>query len=517
MLQVNCIGGIGVAKAYWGDLERTNNAYISHPTTGSRLYKTGDWGVMRASGHIDFLGREDGQVKVRGYRIELGEIEAVLQRHSKIQNAVVKVIGNSAQDAYIAAYWVAQPESDLKEADVVEFLASYIPNYMIPSQFIQLQSLPLGATGKVDRKALPNPEMKRNITATNPPHTVTEILLANLWKEILAMQNINQNDNFFELGGNSFAAVRLMAAIHAQFDLDLPVTTLLEAPQLDQLAVSLDAKERGHRQAFSHIVPLVKNTAKPSCFLFHPSGGNVLCYQELAKRLSPNFNVVGVQAHIGAAQEIFHTFEEMTRCYIQQIKLQQPHGPYYLGGWSMGGVIAYASAQHLIETGETVASLWLLDSPLAKSRDPVNENDLLRWFISDVIQRDVLPHLSSLEKVNPSLSEVILEMQTLGLLDPGVGGELASIFKCFCANIKLLHSYVVKPLKAETAVMLAMASQQIEARVSQRSGDIWLELLANSKIQYLQLNTNHYGLIGIDFLDKIIPRIEETLVEEYIL
>ncbi len=511
------IGGIGVAKSYWGDVERTNKAYIIHPVTGSRLYKTGDWGVMRSSGYIDFLGREDGQVKVRGYRIELGEIEAVLQRHPKIQNAVVKVIGNSTKDAYIAAYWVALPESDLKETEVVDFLASYIPNYMVPSQFIQLQSLPLGATGKVDRKALPDPSRKKDVSTSSPPQTRTEIFLSKLWKEILGIQDIRQNDSFFDLGGNSFAAVRLMAAVCTEFNVDIPVTTLLETPQLGQLASLIDAARQGHKQNFSHVVSLAKNPAKPSCFLFHPSGGSVLCYQELAKQLSPSFNVVGVQAHTGAAQQIFRSFEEMTKSYIQQIKFQQPHGPYYLGGWSMGGVIAYAAAEHFIEAGEAVASLWLLDSPVVEGRKTVYESDLIKWFISDITHRDILTGMMSLEKIKPVFSEVMAEAQMLGLLDKGADQELAAIFDCFSANIRLLHNYVPKPMDAEINVVIAMASQHIETRVSQRSGNCWLKLLENSKVEYIQIDTNHYGIIDASCLDQIVPKIKGLLVEEYIL
>lgn len=511
------IGGIGVAKAYWGDQERTSKAYIVHPTTGLRLYRAGDWGVMRPEGHIDFLGREDGQVKVRGYRIELGEIEAVLQRHSKIQNAVVKVVGKNAQDAYIAAYWVALPESDLKEVDVIEFLSAYIPSYMIPSRFIELQALPLGATGKVDRKALPDPDQNRISLISNPPQTATEIILANLWREILNVEIVNQNDNFFDLGGNSFAAVRLMASIQAEFNLELPVTVLLESSQLKLLASSLDARKHGYEQSFSHIVTLAKNRSERSCFLFHPSGGNILCYQELARRLTAHFNVIGVQAHRGAAQGTFQTFEEMTNCYVQQVKHQQPSGPYYLGGWSMGGVIAYAVAQRLIEDGESVASLWLLDSPVVTSRTPATARDLIEWFVSDISQLDVLPRMASLETSDPKFSEVVDEAQALGLVPPTLGGELKAIFECFSANIRLLHSYVPRPLKVNVNVVVAMARQQIESRVSRRSGGLWLKYLENAKIEFIQLNTNHYGIVGSDALDKIVPKIEGFLVEDCVV
>ena len=207
----------------------------------------------------------------------------------------------------------------------------------------------------------------------------------------------------------------------------------------------------------------------------------------------------------------------MTKTYVQQIKLQQAQGPYYLGGWSMGGVIAYAAAQYLIENGDTVSALWLLDSPIPKTRETPNGNDLLRWFISDVTQRDVLPHIESLENDHPIFSDVISELQILGLIDSGIGNEFESIFACFCANIKLLHHYAAKPLAAKTSVLLAMANQYVEARVSHASSTYWLELLEESNIQHLQLNTNHYGIIGSDSLKKIIPKIEEILMEEYAL
>ncbi|MGK7943628.1 MAG: amino acid adenylation domain-containing protein [Microcystaceae cyanobacterium] len=291
------IGGVGVAQGYWQDSLKTELSYVVHPMSKERIYRTGDWGVRRPTGYLEFLGREDGQVKVRGYRIELGEIESVLQRHPQVTNAVAKVLGDQPQATYIAAYIIAKDGEDLSWQELQEYLADFLPEYMIPSRFIFVNQFPLGATGKVNRKALPIPTDYNHAKVSEPPCTETEKKLAQLWAEILKIENPMRQDNFFDVGGNSFSAVRLIALINDCWSIHLPITALLQHPTLEKIAQLLDIQSEGHSlTSHTHLVSFApENTQKP-IFWFHPSGGGVLCYQDLGRALAEQFHLYGIQA-----------------------------------------------------------------------------------------------------------------------------------------------------------------------------------------------------------------------------
>lgn len=492
------IGGIGLAKGYWGDEEKTAQAFITHPVSGQRLYRTGDWGVMREAGYIDFLGREDGQVKVRGFRIELGEIEAVLQRHPSVQAAVAKVIGAKPQDAYLAAYVVLDAQNPPSSEALHNYLSAYVPSYMLPSRWVVLAAMPLSANGKINRAALPDPEPHSHSRNQAAPSSAMECLLAQHWCAILGLEQVRLGDHFFELGGNSFAAVRLVMSLSEQLGRDIAITQLVQAPILEDLAALLEAEQA---QAFSHLVELLPQHNCPDAFWFHPSGGNVLCYQDLANSLRGRFNLIGVQAAKGAAQSQFSDFDAMLHTYLAAIRQRQPQGPYYLGGWSMGGVIAYAAAEALLQQGQKVVALWLLDSPAPVARAVPNAQGLLSWFLCDLLQLDELPALHSLANPHPELGAVLTEIQQQGLLPAGNLRGLEAIYACFSANIRLLHAYNAAPLSAAVPCLLAMAEQQVESRVAGNSLTTWRRLLP-SQCREMHLACNHYGVVSAPMIAR---------------
>ena len=237
------IGGVGLAKGYLRDAGKTRASFITHSRTGERLYRTGDLGRYLLDGNIEFLGREDFQVKIRGHRIELGEIETTLLQHPGVCQAVVIASGETRENTRLVAYVV--PNQDVVKADLGkkegldsaqskgsgraaiaadarpnrtladslrEFLRRKLPEYMVPSNVLLLEMLPLSANGKVDRKALPKPEnVKLKTTATHvEPRTEWERVLADIWREVLGIEKIGVNDNIFELGGNSLKAIQII-------------------------------------------------------------------------------------------------------------------------------------------------------------------------------------------------------------------------------------------------------------------------------------------------------------------
>ena len=236
------IGGIGLAKGYWHDEEKTRNSFIIHPRTKERLYRTGDLGRYLPDGNIEFLGREDFQVKIRGYRIELGEIEAALKQHPGVSDAVVMAVGKTQGDKRLVGYVVSAMEQAPDTKELSDFLKEKLPEYMVPSIFVRLNELPLTSNGKVDRQRLPSferiePEQERGFVS---PRTPTEVKLAQIWAHVLNIERVGIHDNFFEIGGNSLLAARLVFRIQEAFQVELPLPRVFESPSVVELSEVID-------------------------------------------------------------------------------------------------------------------------------------------------------------------------------------------------------------------------------------------------------------------------------------
>jgi amino acid adenylation domain-containing protein len=248
-----CISGVGVARGYLNNpeltAERFYRSYKSYMTyISKKLYKSGDLARWLPDGNIEFLGRLDQQVKIRGFRIEPGEIENQLKKHRDVKDAVVMVRENPARDKYLCAYMVLQqsPGTALQEsfsaARWKEYLSRQLPHYMIPSFFMPLERIPLKATGKINRTALPEPVDTRAYleTAYAAPKSEIEKKLAKIWSGALSRESIGINDNFFALGGNSLKAMSVISGIHKDLDIKLPVDELFKHPSIGQMAKYLD-------------------------------------------------------------------------------------------------------------------------------------------------------------------------------------------------------------------------------------------------------------------------------------
>jgi amino acid adenylation domain-containing protein len=235
------IGGIGLAKGYWRDSEKTAASFIIHPETGERLYRTGDLGRYLSDGNIEFLGRQDFQVKVQGYRIELGEIEAILEKHPEVKAAVVTAVGEQ-QSKRLVAYVVPYQEQVLTSEQLHNYLQEHLPEYMMPSTFTFIEALPLTSNGKVDRRLLLASVETINEPTKNyvAPNTQIEEMLAQLWAEVLHVERVGIHDNFFELGGNSLLAIQLMTKLRELFQVELSLRKFLSAVTIAKLAALLE-------------------------------------------------------------------------------------------------------------------------------------------------------------------------------------------------------------------------------------------------------------------------------------
>ncbi|HWO22760.1 MAG TPA: amino acid adenylation domain-containing protein [Kofleriaceae bacterium] len=249
------IGGVGLAKGYWRDEDRTNAAFIHHPRTGERLYRTGDLGRYMEDGVIEFLGREDAQVKINGFRIELGEIESALRQHPCVGDCYVLArtwrswndagTGTSIEvrNRFLLAYVVCKAGTDFSEPDIRSYLKQKIPEFMVPSRILEIDHIPLSSNGKVDRRQLPDPDAAIRETGTLlAPRTDLERILVGMWSTTLglAAEKIGVEDNFFDLGGNSLLLVKVSGMIAKHFSIQLSVTQLFQSPTVESLARLLD-------------------------------------------------------------------------------------------------------------------------------------------------------------------------------------------------------------------------------------------------------------------------------------
>ncbi|TAF05877.1 MAG: amino acid adenylation domain-containing protein, partial [Nostocales cyanobacterium] len=238
------IGGVALADGYLNREELTAERFIINPfDTSSRLYKTGDLVRYLPDGNIEFLGRIDNQVKIRGFRIELGEIEAVLSQTADIQASCIIVREDNPGDKRLVAYIVANKTQTISQ--LRENLKARLPEYMIPSTFVYLESLPLTPSGKIDRLALPKPSIN---TETEDkyvaPTTPTEEILTGIWTQVLKIERVGIKDNFFELGGHSLLATQLVSRIRASFQVEIPLKNIFTSPTIEQQAQIIETTQK---------------------------------------------------------------------------------------------------------------------------------------------------------------------------------------------------------------------------------------------------------------------------------
>ena len=367
-----------LSKGYIGNDELTDEKFIVNPFTriaDDILYKTGDLGRYLPDGNIEFLGRIDNQVKIRGFRIELGEIESVFNTHPQIQQAIVIAREDIPGDKRLVAYVVPQSEQP-HDSDLRSFLAERLPNYMVPSAFVFLDAMPLTPNGKVDRRVLPAPNQSHIKLETNfiPPSNPTEEILVTIWANVLSLKQVGIHDNFFELGGHSLLALRLFSEIEKVFGRTFPLATLFEAPTVKDLANIIDQKQS--LAAGSLLVPIQPQGTKPPLFLIHALGSSILIYHNLAQYLTSEQPVYGIQPQgLNGEDNILTTVEEIAAFYLQEIQKIQPEGPYFLGGYSFGGKLAFEMARQLQQQGQEVAFLALIDcyNSLGSQRLPLSQ------------------------------------------------------------------------------------------------------------------------------------------------
>ncbi len=452
------IGGVSLARGYLNRPDLTALKFIPNPfskQTGTQLYRTGDWARYLPNGEIEYLGRIDQQVKIRGFRIELGEIEAVLAKHLGVRETVVLNRETQAGNQQLVAYVVPHSDRTLTIDELRDFLKQHLPEYMIPSVLVLLDTMPLTPNGKIDRRALPTVDnsrlkLKKDFLA---PRDSLELQLTQIWEEILDVRPVGVQDNFFEIGGHSLLAVRLMAQIQKQFGQNLPLSALFQGTTIEKFATIL--RQQSHSRPSSPLVAIQPSGSKPPLFFVHPVGGNVLCYYQLARHLGADQPFYGLQSlGLDGKSQPYTRIEDMANHYIEALRAVQPEGPYFLGGWSMGGVVAFEIAQQLHKQGHKVKRLVLLDSlaPVESNKTTdiyeYDDSKLLANFAEDMagstgknlsVFDDDLQQLD----INEQLNHFLEQAKITNFLPPDIGKQqLDYLVQVFKSNIQAMLNYV---------------------------------------------------------------------------
>lgn len=381
------IGGPGLARGYLNNPERTKERFIPHPFSsvpGERLYRSGDMVKFLPDGNLEFIGRRDFQVKLRGYRIELTEIEIVLEKALGVRQAAVLLVENESIGKQLVGY-VEADTSGTSSHTLNAFLSEKLPAHMVPSNFVILEKLPLNTSRKIDRKALAGLEVKHAVPTTNfvEPSTETECAIASFWSEQLPVDIICVETNFFEMGGHSLLAIELMTSIEDTLNLGLSVRDLFENPTvrgLAEIADSTHAPNKGNGEATeSKYIEMLRPGSNKKPFFCATGAGSVTgYYTPLASHLSPGQPFYGLKdpSFDKESTVAYPTVEELARRFVKAIRTIQPHGPYRVGGWSFGGIVAFEIAQQFVQAGEEVEMLIILDSmlPVKQQNTPSQPN-----------------------------------------------------------------------------------------------------------------------------------------------
>jgi thioesterase domain-containing protein len=452
-------------------------------------------------------------VKVRGYRIELGEIEAALERNRNVEQAVVIARDTQFGDKQLVAYVVMPAESSV--ADLRADVKEQLPSYMVPAHIVKLDSLPLTANGKIDRKALPAPDAETIMRSETyvVPETPTEKELAKIWSELLGLEQVGIHDDFFEVGGHSLLAIRMRSMIQDRLKRSLSLPDLFRAPTIASLAHLLDGpKELSLSSILVEIQPL---GSRAPFFAVHPAGGNVLCYSDLARELGTGQPFYALQAPALSELDSAASLEEIAQKYVEVVRSAQPCGPYLLGGWSFGGLVAWEMARQLAAEGETIGFLVLIDTyPVVQpSRGQAAEpSEVLPWFAQDMARLlgiEPATQGAPFEQLRPEEQWAIVQNELVAhqvISYQNAQEEMTQLIEIFARNFHAMERYSLRQSE-QSILLLAAAEGQPEKLFSQ-----WRRW-ARGGVEFQEVPGDHYTMMQRPNVEKIADALQRRLHE----
>lgn len=370
------LGGRNISKGYLNQPGLTLEKFADDPfRPGERIYFTGDTGRMNEDGAVVFRGRKDKQVKIRGYRVETREIENILNTYPDIEQAVVLIPENTVSVSSVQAAIRLKQGIEYHENELRLWLSRLLPSYMIPSFIHVMDHFPLTSNGKTDTRELGRLAERSGERKSNSasPRDLAELMLVNIFRNVLNREEIGIEDGFFDLGGHSLLAIQLFTSIEKEFHIHLPLATLFECSSVMALAEVI--RSSGGTQAAGSLVQIRPGKGNKQIYLIHPAGGNVLCYYELARELGNEYSVYGLQA-TGLSGKKVDTVGDMARFYLEEIELPANKDDVIFAGWSMGALVAFEMARQTGESPGENPRLMIIDQP-APAEEPGEGADRL--------------------------------------------------------------------------------------------------------------------------------------------
>lgn len=526
------IGGASVARGYLNRPELTAERFLDDPFSlepNARLYRTGDLVKRLPDGRISYLGRADGQVKIRGLRIELGEIEAALARHPAVEQAVVQLEQDQAGAKFLAGYLRRAPAAeepdapaiteDPEPAAVTDFLRQWLPEYMIPQRLGWLDSFPLNASGKVDRRrlsaSLASTGGQSSSAPPTAPTTRTEALLLDIYADLLGRDRRGVLESFFDAGGNSLQAMQLVSRISAEFGVDLPVTAVFLAPDVRRLAARIEQTDGAPAAGSRVLVRLSEGTASDPLFLVHAVGGTVLPYAPVAEELADRYRVFGIQSPMLVTESEHATPEhatpepdtlaELAGRYLAELREVQPSGPYRIGGWSMGGLLAHQLACQLEQAGEAVQLLVLLDAPFSIAETAGTDEQLTSQFVADALRTlgAPVPDPAEYEEGADPLATLMSALDPRASDRGALAAEVRRRLAVFSRHRRLMSGY--RPAGRVRAATLLINARHSPNAATHRD---WAGLV-EGELRTASYDADHYTLLQPPHVRDIAERLRD--------
>jgi amino acid adenylation domain-containing protein len=514
-----CIGGTGVGRGYVNRPELTSERFVpdlfcSRP--GARMYKTGDQARWLAHGHVEFLGRNDNQVKVRGFRIELGEIESRLAEHAGVKEAVLMVREDMPGEKQLVAYYTCVDASNDPGAEELRaHLAVKLPEYMMPALYVRMEEMPLTANGKLDRQALPQPGDAFVQHAYEAPVGEIEEALAAIWSELLRVKRVGRWDNFFELGGHSLLAMKATALVRQRLGLELSIGGLLTHPQLESCAANL-VQSRSTDCA----LPIRQSGTERPLFLVHDGADEIAYAYALAPHVDAKIPVFAlpVQQHATAR---LRTIEGIAQRMVRLIRAAQPAGPYRIGGYSFGAILAYEVATQLIGADEEVELLALFDLQVFGTQagqslvesPPVNQTqrtvflELLSFHVTTWgMPEEVKKEVAGLQHSSRTVDELYYYCKEKGWLPDGwANSPLAHLHRILDRMVEInKDSYFFLVLPLDVHLFVAQGE-----KLAADSPERMRAMLPGIKLKIVETPGTHWSMLqtpNVQELGKLVSR-----------
>jgi len=513
-------------------LERVPNARLRSVVEAVKLLESADCPKLVGELREALSGTVDKGIEVEDvwamradlpYTVEVGWsdsgndacFDVVFRRTSKVESSQYRdaVVSDRSHAFDALERFASNPSQSIFNSRVASQLRAYakekLPEYMAPSYFVLLRNFPLTPNGKVDRRALPSPR-RNNLRVKDTfiaPRDVLELRLTHLWEDLLNMKPIGVGDNFFEVGGHSMLAARMMAGVERLSGVKLPLNLIFQEPTIEGLARVL-RKLSGTASKFSSLVEIQAGVSSIPFFCVHPAGGHVLCYAHLSRHLGAGQTLYGLQAQgLDGEHDPLTRIDEMATHYIDVMRSVQPEGPYLLGGWSMGGVVAYEMARQLQAQGHNIAMLALFDSNLPARDTHFEELDelvLLDQFARDLgispeqleISPEELMHIGQEERLNYVLDRA----GDHDLLPPDIElSQMRHLFNIFKINVRAMLSYVPKPSPVPVTLFTVGESS---------ANTIWNTL---SPTQVNPVSGNHFTMMREPHVEVLAGKLKACL------